>query len=157
MSRYDEAVKIMEERFGNEKDVIISLATIARQPNKEGKPRPAVRNIDAYYEDGAFYAVTYAKSGKMLQIADNPEVAIDVCNEWFTANGTGKNLGWVLDPQNAEMRAKLRRVFAAWYDHANNEQDKNCCILEIRLADGVLIKDHHAVRYEIDFVNKTSA
>lgn len=156
MSKYEEASKLMEERFGNEKDVIISLATIARYPNEEGKPRPSVRNIDAYYEDGAFYAVTYGMSNKMQQIAQNSEVAIDVCHEWFTANGAGKNIGWVLDPKNADIRTKLRKVFAAWYDHANNEQDQNCCILEIRLTSGVLIKDHGAVRYQIDFANKTA-
>jgi hypothetical protein len=146
----------MEERFGKEKDVVISLATITLNPNEEGKSRPAVRNIDAYYEDGAFYSVTYGKSNKIQQITENSEVAIDVCMEWFTANGIGTNLGWVLDPKNAEMRTKLRKVFAAWYDHANNEQDQNCCILEVRLKNGVLIKDHGAVRYKIDFVNKTA-
>ena len=155
MSKYETAVSIMEERFGNEKDVIISLATIEYAPTENG-PAPAVRNIDAYYEDGVFYAVTYAKSNKMRQIASNPEIAIDVCNEWFTASGIGENLGWVLDPKNAGLRTKLRRVFAEWYDFANNEQEQNCCILAIRLKKGVLIKDHGAERYEIDFVNKTA-
>jgi hypothetical protein len=28
--------------------------------------------------------------------------------------------------------------------------------LEIRLTDGMLIKDHHAIRYQIDFANKTA-
>ena len=155
MSKYETAVSIMEERFGNEKDVIISLATIANAPS-ENVPRPAVRNINAYYEDSVFYAVTYAESNKMRQIASNPEVAVDVCSEWFTASGTGENLGWVLDPKNADIREKLRKVFAEWYDHANNEQDQNCCILAIRLKNGMLIKDHGAERYEIDFANKTA-
>ena len=156
MSKYNDAVKLMEERFGQEKDVVISLATIALSPSENGRPRPAVRNIDAYYEDGAFYAVTYAKSGKMRQIEQNPEVALDVCHEWFTASGAGENLGWVLDPKNADMRAKLRKVFSEWYDFANNEQDPHCVILKIRLVSGLLLKDHGAVRYEIDFVNQTA-
>lgn len=155
MNRYEAAMKLMEERFGKGRDNIISLATIDRNLNESGNPRPAVRNIDAYYADGAFYAVTYGTSSKMLQIASNPEVAVDVCKKWFTANGIGKNLGWVLDPNNTEIRAKLRSVFEKWYDFANNEQDRNCCILEIRLSNGVLIKDHGAIRYEIDFINKT--
>ena len=29
---------------------------------------PCVRNVDAYYEDGAFYVITYALSNKMKQI-----------------------------------------------------------------------------------------
>ncbi len=51
---------------------------------------------------------------------------------------------------------KLREAFSAWYDAANNEQDKNCCILKIRLTDGMLIKEHHALRYQIDFENETA-
>ncbi|MCQ4991473.1 pyridoxamine 5'-phosphate oxidase family protein, partial [[Clostridium] symbiosum] len=38
----------------------------------------------------------------------------------------GKNLGWVLEPQNTEIRKKLRSAFADWYDMANNENDENC-------------------------------
>lgn len=36
-------------------------------------PRPAVRDIDAYYEDGVFYGVTYALSNKMKEISANSE------------------------------------------------------------------------------------
>ena len=125
MSMYEEGLKLLEEKFGNGKDNIISLATIALEPNADGTPRPVVRDVDAYYEDGAFYVTTYAKSNKMQQIAKNPAVSITVCLEWFTAIGTGENLGWVLDPKNAELRTKLRKAFAAWYDKANNEKDEN--------------------------------
>ncbi|MDR2650195.1 MAG: pyridoxamine 5'-phosphate oxidase family protein [Clostridiales bacterium] len=111
------------------------------------------RMVNAYYENSAFYISTNALSNKMKQIETNPEVA--VCVDWFSGHGTGKNLGWVLEPQNAEIRAKLREAFS-WYDHANNEQDKSCCILEIRLTDGMLIKDHHAIRYQIDFMNNSA-
>lgn len=110
--------------------------------------------MDAYYEDGVFYIVTWAKSNKMRQIAQNPEVAFTVCGEWFSGNGIGENLGWVLDPKNDELRTKLRKVFEAWYDYANNENDENCCILAIRITRCTVIKDHGAVRYNMDFVNK---
>ena len=100
-------------------------------------------------------AKTIAKSNKMQQIARNPEVAITVCKEWFTAVGTGENLGWVLDEKNAEIRAKLRTVFAEWYDMANNEKDENCCILAIHLTKGTLNINHWEKLYHIDFVNKT--
>jgi hypothetical protein len=76
--------------------------------------------------------------------------------EWFSGHGVGKNLGWVLDPKNVGLRLKLREVFSAWYDNTNNAQDENCCILEIRLTDGMLIKGHHAIRYQIDFENKSA-
>ena len=152
MSKYEEGLKIIEERFGN-KDNFISLATIATEQSADGNPRPVVRDVNAYYEDGVFYVVTYAKTNKMIQIAQNKEVAFSAI-DWFSGNGIGENLGWVLDPKNAEIRTKLRTIFADWYDFANNEEDENCCILAIRITRGTVVKDHGAVRYNMDFVNK---
>lgn len=154
MSRYEEGLAIIEERCGNGKDNVISLSTIAIEPNAGGNPCPYVRDVDAFYENGVFYTTTWAKSTKMKQIAQNPEVAFAVCYEWFSGNGIGENLGWVLDPKNAELRSKLRKAFAEWYDFANNEQDKNSIILAIRITQATVIKDHGAVRYNMDFVNK---
>ena len=154
MGKYEEGLKLIEERCGNGKDNVLSLSTIAIEPNADGKPRPYVRDVDAYYEDGVFYTVTWAKSTKMRQIAQNNEVAFAVCFEWFSGNGTGENLGWVLDPKNAEIKTKLRTAFAKWYDSANNEKDESCCILAIRITRATVVKDHGAVRYHMDFVNK---
>lgn len=154
MSRYEEGIKLIEERCGNGKDNIIALSTIAMEPNPDGNPRPYVRDVDAYYEDGVFYVTTWAKSTKMQQIAQNNEVAFAVYNEWFSGNGIGENLGWVLDTKNAELRTKLRKAFAIWYDDANNEKDENCIILAIHITRGTVIKDHGAVRYYLDFTNK---
>ena len=156
MGKYEKGMEILEKKFGNNKDNVISLATIALEPSAEGRPCPVVRDVDAYYEDGVFYVVTWAKSTKMLQIAQNGQVAIAVCFEWFTANGTGENLGWVLDPKNAELRAKLRTVFAKWYDMANDESNENCCILAIRLERGIININHHETLYYMDFVSKTA-
>lgn len=155
MSLFEEGLQLLEKTFGGGKDNLISLATIAREPSEDGSVRPVVRTIDAYYEDGVFYAVTNAMSNKMLQIADNAEVAVCGCMEMFTAVGTGKNLGWVMDPQNAELRTKLRAAFSAWYDMANNEADQNCCILAVRLKKGTLNVNHWEKLYHMDFVQKT--
>ena len=154
MNKYENAMKLMEECCGNGKDNLVALATITLSPNAAGNPRPTVRMVDAYYEDGVFYVTTWAKSNKMQQIAQNKEVAFAVCFEGISGNGIGENLGWVLDPKNAELRAKLRKAFADWYDQANNEQDENCVILAIRITRATVIKDHGAVRYNMDFVNK---
>lgn len=139
MSKTNEGLKIVSERFGC--DTLISLATM------DGN-RPAVRIVNGYYEDGAFYVVTYALSGKMKQIKKNPEVA--VCGEWFTAYGVGENLGHVLVPKNAEMMSKLRAVFAKWYDNGHtNENDPNTCILRVKLANGILF--NNGTKYKIKF------
>ena len=150
MNRYDDAIKIMNERFG--RDMFISIATM------DGN-RPSVRTVDGYYEDGAFYVVTYTLSNKMRQIEANSEVA--VCGEWFTAHGVGENLGHVRDGRNAAIMAKLREAFAMWYNNGHvNEDDPNTCVLRVRLKNGVLV-DHEqkygAGRYEVDFVNRTAS
>lgn len=145
MSNYETAMAMMRERFGQ--DCLIAIATT------DGE-RLYNRMVDAYYEDGAFYVSTYGLSNKMTQIAANPQVAVCAV-DWFSGHGIGRNLGWALDPANAGIRLKLREAFV-WYDDANNEQDENCCILEIRLTDGMLIKDHHAIRYQIDFTNQAA-
>lgn len=134
-----EVAAILTEWFGQ--DTVISLATM------EGD-RPSVRRVNGYYEDGAFYVITYGLSDKMKQIAENPVVG--VCGDWFSAHGEGVNLGYFGKAENAEVAGKLRKVFAAWIDNGhNNFADENTCILCIRLTDGVLLC--HGTRYEIDF------
>jgi len=142
MNKYDEAIQVLAERFGH--DNLISLATMDNY-------RPYLRIINGYYEEGSFYAITYALSNKMKQIETNSEVAL--CAEWFTAHGVGENIGWILDERNALMTTKLREIFAAWYDNGHiNENDPNTCILRVRLTDGVLF--NHGIKYELDFVNR---
>lgn len=133
-----ETKKLLDERFGH--DCIIALATI-----DEGLPH--VRNVDAYYEDGAFYVVTYALSNKMNHIAKNPTVAI--AGDWFTAHGAGKNLGFVGKDENRDIMAKLKEVFSAWINAHTNLEDENTCLLRIQLTDGILFS--HGTRYDIDF------
>lgn len=156
MNKYEEGIKILNERFGNGKDNIISLATISHEHSAQGDPRPCVRDVDAYYEDGVFYIVTYAKSNKVKQIESNPEVSVSVHFEDFFSSGVGKNLGWVLEPENAQIRNKMREVFKEWYDFANNENDKDCCILAIYMTKGTLRIDHGVMFYHFDFENKTA-
>lgn len=133
------AREIMNARF--HRDSLIALATMDART-------PSVRAVNAFYEDGSFYVITYALSGKMRQIAVNPAVAI--CGDWFTAHGIGENLGHILDPKNEAIAIKLRSAFVAWYHNGHtNEADPNTVILRIRLTDGVLLS--HGTRYDIDF------
>ena len=156
MNRYEEGMEILEEKFGNGKDNVISLATIALAPSEDGRPCPVVRDVDALYEDGVFYVVTWTKSTKMQQIAANSQVGIAVCFQWFNASGIGENLGWVLKAENAAIRAKLRKAFEEWYDMANDEDDENCCILAIRLTKGIININHHEKLYHMNFVDRTA-
>ena len=136
-----ETERIMTERFGNGKDNVIALATA-----DDGVPY--VRNVNAIYENKAFYVITYRRSNKMRQIAKNPTVAI--AGEWFTAHGIGVDLGYFGKEENAEIAEKLRTAFAAWIDNGHtNFQDENTCILCIKLTDGLL--SAHGTRYQIDF------
>ena len=132
----NEVEKILKERF--DKDSIIALATVAGE-------MPHVRNVDAFYEDGAFYVLTYGLSGKMKQIEENPVVAL--AGEWFTGHGKAVNLGYFGKEENAQIAKRMREVFAAWIDNGHNDfNDVNTCILRIELTDGVLYAD--GKRYE---------
>lgn len=134
-----EAQEIMNERFHH--DVLIALATAQGEV-------PSVRTVNSYYQEGAFYVITDASSGKMKQIEQNPKVAI--CGEWFTAHGIGKNLGHILDEQNKELAQSLREAFASWYGNGHiDEENPDTCILCIQLTDGILFS--HGKRFDIDF------
>lgn len=131
--------KIITERFG--KDSLIALAT-----TEEGVPY--VRTVNGYYDNRAFYVLTYALSDKMRQIAQNPVVAIS--GDWFTAHGTASNLGWFCKKENEQIANKMKTAFAEWINNGhNNFEDENTCILRIELTDGVLFS--HGTRYDIDF------
>jgi hypothetical protein len=68
MNKYENAMKLLEERCGNGKEEIIALATISLSTNTCGNPRPAVRMVCAYYEDGVFYVSTDAKRIKCCKL-----------------------------------------------------------------------------------------
>lgn len=134
-----ESKRIMEERFG--KDSVIALATVENGV-------PWVRNVNGYYEDGAFYIITYRLSRKMEQIGKNPNVAI--AGDWFTAHGNGADLGYFCKEENRDIAEKLKKAFASWIDNGHNDfDDENTRILRVRLTDGVLLS--HGTRYDIDF------
>jgi len=158
MTKYENAIKLMEERCGNgDKDILIALATIALTANAGGNPRPSVRIVCSYYEDGVFYVSTSAQKNKTFEIEKNNEVAVGGL-DWFVANGTAENLGWVKDEKNAEIRAKMKNVFA-WFDDHAEEDDPNSIVLRITLATGTIIdnsKKYGEWKYEVDFANKTA-
>lgn len=132
-----EAEKIMIERFG--KDTVIALATV-------GNGVPCVRYVNAWYENGAFYVITDARSNKMKQIENDPTVAI--AGDWFTAHGKGINLGWFGKAENRAIAGKLKTAFSEWIDNGHNDfADENTIILCIELTDGLLLA--HGTRYEI--------
>ena len=133
----EQAEKIMTERFGE--DNVIALATAENNV-------PYVRSVTAYYENGAFYIITYALSNKMKQISDNPTVAIT--GEWFTAHGKAVSLGFIGKPENTSIAGKLKAVFALWIDNGHtNLNDENTIILCVKLTDAVLFS--HGTRYEL--------
>lgn len=157
MSKFDDAIKLMEERCGNGKEVIIALATISLSPNAAGNPRPAVRMVCAYYEDGVFYVSTDAKKSKTLQIEKNNEVSVSGL-DWFAFQGIAENLGWVKDEKNAKIRAEFKKVFN-WFDEVGDEENPNSIVLRVTLTEGTIIDNERKYgeqQYDIDFINKVA-
>ncbi len=123
-----EAETVMEQRFG--KDTVVALAT-------QGTNGPGVRYVNAYYQDGYFYIITYDRSQKMEQIRKNPQVAIS--GDWFTCHGVAKSLGWFRKEENREIAAKLWEAFSSWIENGHNDfDDENTIILRVKVTDRVL-------------------
>lgn len=134
-----EAEKIMNERF--DKDNVISLATCIDN-------MPAVRYVNAFYDNNAFYVLTYALSNKMKHIENNPNVAI--AGDWFTAKGKGENLGYFGKEENLAVANKMKNIFSEWINNGhNNFEDENTIILKITLTEGILFSQ--GTRYDIKF------
>lgn len=156
MSKYEDAMKLMEELCGNGKEEVIALATISLSPNAVDNPRPAARMVCAYYENGMFYVSTDARKNKMLQIEKNNEVSVAGLG-WYTFQGRAENLGWVKDEKNAEIRAKFKQIFG-WFDEVGDEDNPNSIVLRITLTEGIIIDNaekYGEKKYEINFIDKT--
>ncbi|MEA4883582.1 MAG: pyridoxamine 5'-phosphate oxidase family protein [Clostridia bacterium] len=143
MGYFDESLQVMNELYGH--DTAMTLATV----NGE---KANLRVVNAYYKSTAFYITTYGLSNKMREIAVNPHVAIN--HNLFVAHGLGENLGNPLDENNKDLREELRRVFSAFYDKHVDEEDKNTCILKIKLQDALVFA--HDFKYFIDFEKRTA-
>lgn len=157
MNKYENAIRLMEEFCGNGKDNLVALATISLSANPSGSPRPSVRMVNAYYEDGVFYVSSASWKNKTLEIEKNNVVSI--CGlDLFAAYGTAENLGWVKDEKNAEIRAKMKKIFA-WFDDHGGEDSPDSIVLRITLTEGTITdneKKYGEWQYKVDFANKTA-
>lgn len=134
---HNEADRILKERFKTGQ--LIALATSAGN-------KPYVRAVNAYYEDGAFYVMTDASSGKMKQMEENPEVAI--CGQLLNGRGRAENIGHVLKPEHEQLMKTLRVALAEWYSYGNvKEEDPNTVILKITLTQAAVIEK--GTKYEL--------
>ncbi|KNY25312.1 pyridoxamine 5'-phosphate oxidase [Pseudobacteroides cellulosolvens] len=143
MSTYEKSLEILSELFS--KDYQFALAT-------SNENVPSVRFIDTYYEDCAFYIVTYEKSQKVIEMHGNKKVAL--CNKLYRFSGTAYILGHPLKDENKNIRSKLIEVFSSWYFKHNNENDENMCYIKIQLDSGFFYKD--GIGYKVDFHAKTA-
>lgn len=94
MTAYEKSLDVLTDLFG--KDYQFALAT-----SKDNIP--SVRFIDTYYEDGAFYIVTYSKSQKVIEMCGNEKVAL--CNKLYRFVGTAHMLGHPLKDENRYIRS----------------------------------------------------
>nr|WP_207753458.1 pyridoxamine 5'-phosphate oxidase family protein [Sporosalibacterium faouarense] len=108
---------------------------------------PSVRFIDTYYFNKSFYVVTYAKSKKVKEMENNPNVSL--CSKLYRFSGIAKNIGHPLKSDNSEIREKLIKAFEPWYFEHNNEKDENMCYIKIELTSGFFYKN--GTGFEVDF------
>lgn len=143
MDEYKKSLKVMEELFA--KDCIFAFAT-----SKDNIP--SARYLDTYYENEAFYIVTYTTLEKVKEIELNPHVAL--CHMGYRFTGIAKNIGHPLAPENQAIREKLIKEFEPWYFAHNDEDHKEMCYIKVDLINGSLMFDTDPTVYKIDFKNK---
>lgn len=141
MDTYKKALEVMEELFA--KDMQFAMATVTAN-------KPSIRIVDTYYDSGSFFVVTYAQTQKVLELTENPMVAL--CSERYRFEGNAINLGHPLKSENQEIREKLIKVFEPWYFAHNNEEDDQMCYVKIELGAGFFYKEGRG--YKVNF--KTS-
>lgn len=157
MTKYEKAMKLMDEFCGHGKDNVIAMATISLDSNTDENLSPSVRMVDAYYEDRTFYISSASWKNKTLEIEKNPNVSI--CGmDLFTAKGKAENLGWVKDEKNAEIREKMKKYFM-WFDDHGDEDNPDSIVIRISLTEGTLTDNEQKYgewAYQVDFVQETA-
>lgn len=141
MGSYEESLRVMEHLF--QKDTQFALATVKDEV-------PSLRFVDVYYEDAAFYIVTYGKSRKVQEITENPNVAL--CKNLYSFQGKASNIGHPLQEENKEIRKHLVNAFEPWYFEHNNEEDQQMCYVKVELTNGFFYEKGTA--YRVDFLKK---
>lgn len=142
MNAYEEGLGVLETLFA--RDYQFALAT-------SNNNIPAVRFIDTFYDNGAFYIVTSRKSHKVKEIEQNPVVSLS--KDLYRFTGFARNIGHPLLKENLKIREKLIKVFEPWYFTHNNENDENMCYIRVDLNQGLFYKD--GTGYKINLENKT--
>lgn len=143
MSDYERAMEVMKELFS--KDCVYALAT-------SNNSRPSLRMVDAYYEEGSFYVVTYAGSTKVKDLQVNKNVSL--CSKGYCFEGSACLIGHPLAPSNSQIREKLIQVFEPWYFKHNNEGDEAMCYVKIDLEHGFFYKD--GTGYKVNYADRTA-
>lgn len=141
MEAFQKSLEVLQQLFA--KDAQFALATADQNS-------PSVRMVDTFYDGGAFYIVTYAKSQKVKEIEANKEVAL--CKKLYRFKGEAYNIGHPLKEANKEIREKLIKAFKPWYFEHNNENDENMCYVKVILHEGFYYKDGTA--YKVDFMHQ---
>ncbi|WP_316610912.1 pyridoxamine 5'-phosphate oxidase family protein [uncultured Ruminococcus sp.] len=143
MTDFENAVCVMKERFG--RDYQFALSTCVDNI-------PSSRFVDTYFDGESFYIVTYRLSRKAAEIAAN--LYVSLCSRQMNAfSGKAHIIGHPLDPENAQIRSELIKVFEPWYFKHNNEADKNMCYIRIDPTAGFFHQD--GTGYQINFTEKT--
>lgn len=135
---YTRALQVMRENFGHM--TLMSLGTSAADV-------VSVRDLDAYYDDGKMYLLAKTTNTLMHDIAANPNVGL--CHGAHTMQGVAKSLGHPLEPQNADLRKRLKKEFSMNYDEYVSEDNPEMRIVEIVLTKAVTFTKYH--RYIVDF------
>ena len=86
MSKYDDAINLMEERCGNDKEIVLALATISHTGHVSGTP-VSVASLDWYSLQGYAENLGWVKGENNAQIRSKFSKVFD----WFAEVGDEDN------------------------------------------------------------------
>ena len=141
---YDEVMDILAKQIPDCETVY--LATIDANGNPNLRPvNNEASNIDT------FYLVTWKNSEKVVEIQNNPNVAVSRLN--FRAWGTAENIGNPRE-QDPALRARISKLTAHYKERFGPDRLDDLCVVQLYLTDAVFM--HKGAEYIINFDEETA-
>ena len=140
---FERAKQVLEDNFGHM--VEMCLASVSNNCI-------SIRDLHAVYIDGKVYVLAKQGNKLMRDIAACGNVAL--CHGPHSMNGIARSVGHPTEPQNADLRKRLKREFSLDYNEYVDESNPDMCIVEITLTHAETYTRYH--HYDIDFVAATA-
>ena len=138
MTVFEKSVAVLGELFAQSSEFV--LATVRGDV-------PAQRVVRAFYDDGAFWILTHARSNKVQEIEHNSSVSL--CREFHVFSGSAHFMG-----EEQTEPALWNRPAERWYFIPSDDKAEEMGYLRVNVKRAFFHKD--GVGYKVDFAAQTA-